>query len=234
MSYDSRPETYKHIQRVQHYMGIVVRDLTNRLLRHDQSKLSAPELSAFDEFTPKLSECTYNSEQYKGYLAAMRPALNHHYAKNDHHPEYFEEGIQGMDLIQLIEMICDWCAAVERHKDGDIQRSIAQNKERFGYSDELRQILSNTARSIQILATHRSPGRKAGNVTELERIERQHRNCSPHIKQRQTWKDMDALLAVARAAEKWAEGEGDPRTLVDDLERAVAALSALAGKEKSL
>jgi hypothetical protein len=43
-----------------------------------------------------------------------------------------------------------------------------------------------------------------------------------------------ALLAVARAAEKWAEGKGDPRTLVDDLERAVAALSALAGKEKSL
>jgi hypothetical protein len=46
------------------------------------------------------------------------------------------------------------------------------------------------------------------------------RNAFPH------------LLAVARAAEKWAEGKGDPRTLVDDLERAVAALSALAGKEK--
>jgi hypothetical protein len=40
-----------------------------------------------------------------------------------------------------------------------------------------------------------------------------------------------ALLAVVRAAEKWAEGKGDPRTLVDDLERAVAALSAPAGKE---
>jgi hypothetical protein len=42
-------------------------------------------------------------------------------------------------------MICDWLAAVKRHKDGDIFRSIEVNQERFGYSDEIKEILKNTA-----------------------------------------------------------------------------------------
>jgi hypothetical protein len=32
--------------------------------------------------------------------------------------------------------------------DGDLGRSIEQNQERFGYSDELRSILENTAREL--------------------------------------------------------------------------------------
>jgi len=50
-----------------------------------------------------------------------------------------------MDLLDLVEMLCDWKAATERHKDGDLLRSIEQNQKRFLYSDELKQILINTA-----------------------------------------------------------------------------------------
>ena len=53
-----------------------------------------------------------------------------------------------MNLVDLIEMICDWKAASERHADGDIYKSIEINQKRFGYSDELKQILKNT---IEIL-----------------------------------------------------------------------------------
>ena len=35
-------------------------------------------------------------------------------------------------------------AAVKRHEDGDILLSIELNQRRFGYSDELKQILINT------------------------------------------------------------------------------------------
>jgi hypothetical protein len=55
------------------------------------------------------------------------------------------EGINGMTLIDLIEMLCDWKAAGLRHADGDIFRSIEINKERFGISEQLTQILENTA-----------------------------------------------------------------------------------------
>jgi hypothetical protein len=56
-----------------------------------------------------------------------------------------KKGINGMTLIDLIEMICDWIAAGLRHADGDIFKSIKINKERFDISDQLTQILINTA-----------------------------------------------------------------------------------------
>jgi hypothetical protein len=49
-----------------------------------------------------------------------------------------------MTLIDLCEMIADWKAATLRHNDGDILKSIEINQSRFGYSDEVKQILLNT------------------------------------------------------------------------------------------
>ena len=49
-----------------------------------------------------------------------------------------------MDLIDLVELICDWVASSKRHADGNIYRSIELNKERFGMSDQLCEILKNT------------------------------------------------------------------------------------------
>src|SRR5690349_18802217 len=112
---DSRVETYEHIQTVQRILGGVIDQLQQRAMDHDQSKLVAPEVEVFDEFTSKLRDCTYGSEEYKGYLAAMKPALDHHYAANSHHPEHYSNGIKGMSLLDLIEMLCDWTAATQRH-----------------------------------------------------------------------------------------------------------------------
>lgn len=50
-----------------------------------------------------------------------------------------------MNLIDLLEMICDWKASSERHADGNIFNSIEVNQKRFGYSDDLKKILKNTA-----------------------------------------------------------------------------------------
>lgn len=49
-----------------------------------------------------------------------------------------------MDLIDLIEMICDWKASSMRHENGDIKKSIEINQKRFNYDDTLKQILLNT------------------------------------------------------------------------------------------
>jgi len=141
---DSRPATYEHIQTVQRLLARVVRDLLKRSEEHDQSKLRSPEVEVFDEYTPKLAGSTYGSEEYKSFLAAMKPALDHHYAANSHHPEHYPNGIQGMSLLDLVEMLCDWKAATMRHNDGDIRKSIEINQQRFGYSDELKQLLYNT------------------------------------------------------------------------------------------
>jgi hypothetical protein len=141
---DSRVATYEHIQVVQQLLNKVIAELLIRQLNHDQSKLKSPEVEVFDEYTAKLKDVTYGSEEYKTSLKGMKPALDHHYANNSHHPEYYANGIKDMSLIGLIEMLCDWKAATLRHNDGDILKSIEINQKRFGYSDELKQILINT------------------------------------------------------------------------------------------
>jgi len=143
--YDSTKDTLDHIHAVRMCLDLCVTDLRFRQTHHDESKLHDPEKAVFDEFTPKLRGSTYGSDEYKEFLAAMKPALDHHYAHNSHHPEHFAEGVRGMSLLDVLEMLCDWKAATTRHADGDLRKSIDINQKRFGYSDDLRSILLNTA-----------------------------------------------------------------------------------------
>lgn len=145
---DSMRETAKHIRRVQQLLNDVVTRLIDRAMRHDTTKLHEPEASTFAVMTAKLKGCTYGSEEYKGFLAAMKPALDHHYAHNTHHPEHWRGGIKDMSLLDLIEMLVDWKAAGERHADGSIAKSLDHNKGRFGYGDELDAILRRTAAEL--------------------------------------------------------------------------------------
>ena len=142
-------ETGKHIRNVQLLLNEVIRGLMLRARSHDISKFDDAEKDLFVEATPDLDRLTYGSEAYKESLRKLKPALERHYELNTHHPECFPNGIQGMCLMDLIEMLCDWKAATKRHADGDIYKSIEQNQKRFGYSDDLKQILINTMRQLE-------------------------------------------------------------------------------------
>lgn len=140
----ARFQTMRHIETVRNYLSACIRELLLRQEEHDQSKLEPPEVDAYDAITHQLHGLTYGSDEYRAVLKAHRPAIEHHYACQRHHPEHFKLGYRGMNLIDLLEMLCDWTATSLRHQDGDIRTSIAINQERFGYSDELATILHNT------------------------------------------------------------------------------------------
>ena len=142
--YSSVKDTLEHKIAVQKYMNIIIRQLIDRAEEHDNSKMEIDEVEYFDEYTPKLKDSTYGSEEYTQFLKELKPALDHHYAQYRHHPEHFKNGIADMNLIDLIEMICDWKASSARHQDGNILKSIDINKGRFGYGDELHTILTKT------------------------------------------------------------------------------------------
>ncbi len=142
--FETMVQTYEHKQNVSKFISFILHDLIIRSIYHDDSKLESPEVEIFTEYTPKLANSTYGSDEYKQFLKEMKPALDHHYANNSHHPEHYDNGIEDMDLVDLIEMVCDWKAATLRHNDGDIYKSIELNQKRFGYSDELKQIFKNT------------------------------------------------------------------------------------------
>lgn len=143
--YDSTKDTLLHIKRVSQLLTEASVELIERANRHDDSKLESPEKELFDEYTPKLRDCTYGSDEYKEYLKELKVALDHHYENNSHHPEHYENGVNDFDLFDLIEMFMDWKAATERHADGDIRKSIEINKERFELSDQICDIFRNTA-----------------------------------------------------------------------------------------
>ena len=143
--YNSKKDTKEHIKRIAYYLHLCKKEIVKKAKFHDYDKLhNKIEKKLFDEYTPKLKNCTYGSDEYKIFLEGLKEGLNIHYANNRHHPEHFEKGIQGMNLLDLLEMICDWKAASERHNDGDIYKSIEINQKRFGYSDELKTIFINT------------------------------------------------------------------------------------------
>lgn len=141
--------TMRHIARVQELMMMFMKVMMDRSVNHDQSKLEKPEVELFTEFTPKLAGCTYGSEEYEGFRKAMQPALDHHYANNRHHPEHFKNGIDDMNLIDLVEMFCDWKAASERHNDGNIRKSIEINSTRFNMNPQLVKIFENTVDAVE-------------------------------------------------------------------------------------
>jgi hypothetical protein len=89
----------------------MINELSKRAVNHDKSKLESPEKEIFEEYTPKLKGTTYGSEEYKEFLKEMKPALDHHYANNRHHPEHFKNGVNDMNLFDLLEMAADWLAA---------------------------------------------------------------------------------------------------------------------------
>lgn len=143
--YDSQADTLKHIKRVSELLTEASIELIRRANRHDDSKLQEPEKSLFDEMTPKLAGSTYGSDDYKEFLQQLKPALDHHYKENSHHPEHYQNGVNDMNLFDVIEMFFDWKAATERHNDGDLQKSIEINKGRFEMSEQLVSIFHNTA-----------------------------------------------------------------------------------------
>lgn len=146
---DTLNETRKHIDKVRHLLHEVIVRLLARGEAHDASKLSESELPLFTKFTPKLKMTKYNSEEYKEYLKELKPALDHHYANNRHHPEHFPDGISGMNLLDLIEMICDWKASTLRQNNGNILTSIEQNSARFNIDAQLTQIFINTVKLFE-------------------------------------------------------------------------------------
>ena len=141
-------ETYKHIKRVGFFLNKFITELIHRGEVHDDSKLEEPELSGFAENTAKLKTVGYGTPEYAEMLKELKPIIDHHYAKNRHHTEHWPNGINDMNLVDIIEMLSDWKAAGERNKNGNIRKSIEVNTERYGISPQLRKILENTVRDF--------------------------------------------------------------------------------------
>lgn len=153
---DSRPYTLLHSRRVGELMGELIKEMLDRSYRHDLSKLHEPELEAFDRYSPEVNPVQYGTDEYERRRQAIKPALDHHYAAEPHHPEHHPDGVRGMTLVDLAEMLADWRASTERY-NSNFADSLDHNRKRFKISDELFAVLLNTARAYGWLDDQQAP-----------------------------------------------------------------------------
>jgi Family of unknown function (DUF5662) len=137
-----------HKDRVSTYMSRATGNLIRRSNSHDNSKFGSEEFEAYNGAFAELQQYTYGTEEYRAALRKIKPAIKHHYSVNDHHPEYHEHGVADMNLIQVLEMVCDWMAASDRSGS---RSGFDINKTRFGIDDQLFEIIMNTVKYIDSL-----------------------------------------------------------------------------------
>lgn len=108
--------------------------LIKRAIVHDFSKYSKEEEPYFRRQLHLLKNTPFGTPEYAELLKSIQPALEHHYENNSHHPQFYRNGIEGMSLLDEIEMLADWKAAGLRHTGGCIYKSIKLNADRFHYN----------------------------------------------------------------------------------------------------
>lgn len=139
-------ETQKHIKHVRVLVSKIIDALYKRGAAHDRSKREDPERSAYAVIIPKLAGLKYGTPEHKAVLGQMKVAIEHHYKNNSHHPEH-HESIDKMDLIDILEMLCDWKAASIRSSQ-DFRESLEISLKRFGFDSHLAALMRNTAELI--------------------------------------------------------------------------------------
>lgn len=140
-------DTLTHILRVQSLLYRIALEINQRGLEHDASKLKSPEREMYEIFRPKLDSIDIQSVEYKEVLKQMGEGLKHHYQANRHHPEHFEDGIAGMTLIDVVEMVCDWKAAAER-KGQAVNMAWASERFHIPPDSQLYRIIENTVAEL--------------------------------------------------------------------------------------
>jgi hypothetical protein len=142
---------YHHKFLVLQQMVPIVQALIKRAEEHDNTKFSEDEFPYLVQAMEDIIKYPFGTPEYEEMRKKHAKPFAAHYKKNRHHPEYFQNGIEGMTLLDLIEALCDWKAASMRQGNGGtIQNSIKVATEKFGIGEQLVKILENTAKECKM------------------------------------------------------------------------------------
>lgn len=150
MANESLPSFISHVSLVRENISLLIGKLLDRAEKHDFTKTIDPERSAFDELQKVIDAdgpAERGTPEYHRRTGLLGEALSHHYTYNSHHPEHYPNGIAGMDLIDLVEMVCDWRAA-NVQRDGGAPMSLSYSIEKYGIDPQLASILKNTVERL--------------------------------------------------------------------------------------
>ena len=141
--------TLEHINQVKSKMQFLASVFATRGTSHDSSKLIEPEYSGWLAMDQE-PRYPYGSEKYYDKINRYKEVLEHHYSLNSHHPEHFENPSTQMDLVDLIEMLCDWFSYSNNISWLEGYNTINSQCARFGLNDTIRYLLLNTFRNFLV------------------------------------------------------------------------------------
>jgi hypothetical protein len=145
-------ECREHQELVKKLIYAVCDELETRGAEHDQDKLETPEIyEVYEDVFDELDDCEYGSPEYKKIFKRpdVAEAKEMHVTENRHHPEFFKDGVKDMNLVDLVEMVCDWCAANQRSVDPSyLEESLEINCKNLGITGLAKNWLKNTILKI--------------------------------------------------------------------------------------
>lgn len=140
-----------HRGKVERLLACAASLLMVRGMDHDASKLGPEEAERYAPVVWQLNHDgpAYGTPEYHELVGTLGPALEHHRACNDHHPEFFggEDPLAKMDLFQVLEMVCDWVAAASRH-GGDPLAAMKQTGRKYPIDPQVKALLTNTVATL--------------------------------------------------------------------------------------
>ena len=128
-----RERVFKHKEVLTRLIDTIAADLRSRAAQHDLSKLQEPEFSGFAKVQKIARDYPMDSKEYQESVMKA-PCIQHHITTNRHHPE-FHEDLEDMNLGDMIEMVCDWLAAMKVYGNMNLVDSLKFLREKHGFSD---------------------------------------------------------------------------------------------------
>ena len=148
IEFDFLCDTLLHMSEVRENLEQFTAALRQRGESHDRSKLQELGFDAFVSTREKFKKANYGTPEYQECVELTRPAVEHHYSQNSHHTAYFANGVDGMSLVDVVEMISDWRAAARRSPDKTLEDTLDYAKKKYGIGDQLFGIILNTLRAL--------------------------------------------------------------------------------------
>ena len=107
--------------------------LLRRACNHDNSKFSGEEFRKLASIIDSNPNCFRDASA--GLSEKETDAIKEHWKNNRHHPEYFDEYSNMLDL-DMLEMVCDWYARSLQFGTDFIPFIIERQHNRFKFSPE--------------------------------------------------------------------------------------------------
>jgi len=144
MAYDARLDSLLHIKKVSQNINKVSIELIKRSIKHDDSKFESPEKEELDKVVPILKQGK-DAPNYEQAKIGAKKLMKVHKSKNSHHPEFYKNGVDGMNLLDLVEYISD----MKAESQDNLEETLLKNAKKYDWNEQLLNIMKNTSKVMK-------------------------------------------------------------------------------------